>query len=773
MMKRKPELLSPAGSFASLTAAVEAGADAVYAAGPRFGARAYAENLTGQEVAEAIDYVHLHGRKLYLTVNTLLKEQEMGELFDYLLPYYEQGLDAVIVQDVGVFSFLGRQFPNLPVHISTQMTITSADSVLFFAGRGARRIILARELSLSEIRDIRAEVDARSDGPAPELECFVHGALCYCYSGQCLLSSMIGGRSGNRGQCAQPCRLAYTAYCPEENGQAGGPETLLSLKDLCTIEDLPALVEAGIDSFKIEGRMKQPAYVYTVTSLYRRYLDLYARLAGAGKESSYQVNPSDLADLQAAYQRRGYTDGYYFRHNGRDMVSFERPETNRPENEAEKQKAENCAKVEKHLQEKINGKLMLSAGQRATLYLECGPVHVTCQGGVVEKAVKAPLSREQIEKQIRKTGQTPFVFQDLELEISGPAFLPVGELNALRREGLDLLQDALLAKYRREPVSPVRPAPDAAVQTDPVGSTPQAAQTDPTGLTPQAAQTDPAGPMTQTAPGQGKEPRTAVLVTTDEQLRTAVYEPDVSRIYVDAEIGFLKETLDLVRISGAEMFLAMPYVFRADTREAFSALYETITTWYDGVLVRSWDEVSWLTSRGYAQEGGRITADLCLYVFNRESVRFFRQSGLENWTAPAELNARKLRELPVKGQTLVVYGYQPVMVSAGCIRKTENGCLRKKQGKKQAPWMTLTDRTGHAFAVRMVCPYCYNLIYNSVPLFLLDERAEIQKLQPAFIRLDFTTETPAQMRALIRNLRAYENPPDSAFTRGHWKRGVN
>ena len=275
MKKNGIEILAPAGSLESLKAAVCAGADAVYIGGSLFGARAYADNPKEEELLGAIDYVHLHGRKIYLTVNTLLKENEMEKLYEYLVPYYRQGLDAVIVQDIGVMQFVKHNFPDMSIHVSTQAAVTNALGASFFGRLGADRIVPARELSLKEVRDIKEKTGL-------EVECFVHGAMCYCYSGQCLLSSMIGGRSGNRGQCAQPCRLPYAL-----DGKK--PQDLLSLKDLCTIDDIPLLLPAGIESFKIEGRMKQPGYVYTVVSMYRKYTDLYL----SQKKGRYHVSDTD------------------------------------------------------------------------------------------------------------------------------------------------------------------------------------------------------------------------------------------------------------------------------------------------------------------------------------------------------------------------------------------------------------------------------------------------------------------------------------------------
>ena len=271
-----------------------------------------------------------------------------------------------------------------------------------------------------------------------EMECFVHGALCYCYSGQCLLSSMIGGRSGNRGQCAQPCRLPYQT-------EGKKPADLMSLKDLCTIDILPELIDAGIDSFKIEGRMKQPEYVYTVVKMYRKYADQYLKLQKEGKgKSSYHVSEADKRELLATYQRRGYCEGYYYQHNGKDMVSLKRPKNGRDGSAEEKPWQD--IKV----QEKINGILTLSVGNRAKLTVSCGDVTVECIGQEVQAAQKQPLDPARIEKQMRKTGNTEFTFDNLEILVEGNVFLTMQALNELRREGIEELTEQIQMQYRRE-----------------------------------------------------------------------------------------------------------------------------------------------------------------------------------------------------------------------------------------------------------------------------------------------------------------------------------
>lgn len=304
------ELLSPAGSYESFEAAIGAGADAVYVGGPAFGARAYAQNFTQEELITAIETAHIHNRKLYLTVNTLLKNRELDDqLFEYLLPYYEAGLDAVIVQDLGVFSFIRRNFPDLDIHASTQMTVTGPEGMRFLEEKGATRVVPARELSLEEI-------SAMHKASLLEIETFIHGALCYSYSGQCLMSSIFGGRSGNRGRCAQPCRLPYSVTMDHRKYKGDKDFCALSLKDICTLDILPDILEAGVMSLKIEGRMKQPAYTAGVTAVYRKYLDMYL----SGKE--YHVQEKDRKYLLELFSRGGSCKGYYDMYRGPEMMAF-------------------------------------------------------------------------------------------------------------------------------------------------------------------------------------------------------------------------------------------------------------------------------------------------------------------------------------------------------------------------------------------------------------------------------------------------------------------
>ncbi len=714
-MNRDVEILAPAGSMECLRAAVAAGADAIYLGGTKFGARAYAQNLSEEDLVQAIEYVHIHGRKIYMTVNTLLKDRELNELYAYLLPYYKAGLDGVIVQDIGAVKFIGEYFPEMPVHASTQMTITNTLGADFLKRYGITRVVPARELSLKEIRDMKKQTGL-------EMECFVHGALCYCYSGQCLLSSMIGGRSGNRGQCAQPCRLPYQT-------EGKKPADLMSLKDLCTIDILPELIDAGIDSFKIEGRMKQPEYVYTVVKMYRKYADQYLKLQKEGKgKSSYHVSEADKRELLATYQRRGYCEGYYYQHNGKDMVSLKRPKNGRDGSAEEKPWQD--IKV----QEKINGILTLSVGNRAKLTVLCGDVTVECIGQEVQAAQKQPLDPARIEKQMRKTGNTEFTFDNLEILVEGNVFLPMQALNELRREGIEELTEQIQMQYRREEAGCGMKTATAGFDSDADG-------------------------VTETA-GK-KECCISASVQNKAQLDTAV-NSKIRYIYLEEDVEFERE-------DGVQYFLAMPYIFRENTIKRYEKMYTEIEKKYDGILIRNWESYAWLKQHKYQKE---IRSDYNLYIFNRKTKEELRRLGIARGTASVELNDRELARIGIEEQVFIAYGYQPVMISAGCIQKTSASC----DGKGGV--LSISDRYQKKFAVRRYCRDCYNVMYNSAPLFLADKAEEVHALAPAELRLDFTTESSGQVKEICHAYTlAFEKgcktePPMQDYTRGHFKRGV-
>lgn len=418
------ELLAPAGSYESLAAAVNAGADAVYMGGTRFGARAYADNPEQDRFIDGIKYAHRYGAKVYMTVNTLFKPAEIHELAEYIKPYYCAGVDALIVQDLGAVKILRENYPDLPLHASTQMTAVNVYSANYLKRLGISRVVPARELSLAEIKKIKEESGI-------EVETFVHGALCYCYSGQCLMSSLIGGRSGNRGRCAQPCRLEYEIH--------GRTLPLLSLKDLCSIDIIPVLAEAGIDSFKIEGRMKSPRYTAGVTAVWRKYIDLYEKY---GKEN-YRVDNEDRKMLSDLYDRGGFTEGYYHKHNGPAMMAWDERKDRFGMNE------ELYAYLDdRYINsiKKIPIKGVITIRQDRSIQLSAiadGHKPAAVKAGKPDKAKNRALTENDIRKQIEKTGGTCFEWKDLTVDTDGDSFVPMGALNEMRRTVLAALQEEI------------------------------------------------------------------------------------------------------------------------------------------------------------------------------------------------------------------------------------------------------------------------------------------------------------------------------------------
>ena len=801
--KGKIEILAPAGSYESFQAAIQSGADAVYAGGAKFGARALAENFTLQELLQAIDEAHLHGRRFYLTVNTLLKDAEIPELYQFLEPLYCGGLDAVIVQDLGVLSFIRKYFSDLEIHASTQMTVVNAKGARFLKEQGVKRVVPSRELSLPEIKEIRSQTGL-------DVECFVHGALCYCYSGQCLLSSFIGGRSGNRGQCAQPCRLFYTA-----NGQKG---YLLSLKDICTLRLIPEMAEAGINSFKIEGRMKKPQYVALVTAIYRKYLDQYVLY---GREA-FEIDPADIEALQDIYNRGGFHTGYYRKYNGREMISLNRPNhagvpalsvlgqkgrevtgialtelhkgdvleldekrhnytsgkelkkgesmrflapknqfykkgtvLNRVRNQKLLDEIEKNCLVRKK-QEKIYGFLRLLIGKPATLVVYLGTVKISVQTEVpVTAAYTRPLERAVVQRQIGQTGDTDFVFDELKIDMEEGAFLPVQQIKQLRRRAIEELKKAVARKYKRETPEKV---PDFEKEWE--------------------------NSQCKVPGTSGHQSRITlcVLITTAEQL-TGLFtymtknHHTIQKVYVDFGIsgGILpgEEILDLcrkIKERGAEIFLAMPHILRD---KALGYLEEHYQMFYDssmdGVLVRNLEGIEFLKEHKFDKQ---MILDHNLYIFNLYGKTFFRSLGFSKFTAPLELNRTELIKLGLESAEMVIYGHLPVMISTQCIARTTGKC------KKSSKVLTLKDRYGHAFPVRSYCTLCYNVIYNTSAIYLADRREELLQTKAECLRLQFTIENREQMQEILTSVEtelsgaAKETFDGGQFTRGHFTRGI-
>lgn len=704
MRNKDFELLAPAGSLEILKGVIESGADAVYVGGSMFGARAYANNFTEEELLEAIDFAHLRGVKVYLTVNTLIKNSEFSKLYDYLLPYYKRGLDAVIVQDIGVVKAIHEYFPSMEIHTSTQMTVTGADGVRFLSQFGVTRVVMAREVSLAEMKRIHEETGM-------ELEAFVHGALCYSYSGQCLFSSILGGRSGNRGRCAQPCRLPYTVEGKKD-------EYILSLKDMCGIKALDKLHDAGVYSLKIEGRMKQLEYACGVVKYYRSYID-----------SKKPVSDADYDRIKALGNRCGFTDRYYFDHNGSDMVTYVKPNfvSNAAEPSPEKRKLS------------IEGELVLREGEPGSLTVKRGDVTYKASIEPVSAALKAPLDKKAAFDRINKTGDTDFEFSHIKAQIGENVFVPNGALNKLRRDAISGLCDKLLKKYYRNDaryadMSRLTALPEHVVKSD-------------------AAHDEAINDYT-----------TICSCMTRAQLDTLIGYECFDVFYLDFDMydrktliqQFADDVKSLTK-RNKKVYLMLPTILRADSSDYFVSIAKELDkVSFEGFVVKNYEEL-YLTENLFT--GKKVILDHNMYTFNDVSKSAFFEHGVSGDTVPLELNSKEIMHRNNIGSQMIVYGYYPLMTTANCVHKNTKGCDKKQK------LIYLKDRYNKSFAVCNNCKECYNTIYNSLPTMLTKNIGKLKEAGIRSFRYSFTIETPKQIKAVMDDKVA-------EYTNGHYKRGV-
>ena len=707
MEQTKVELLSPAGNYECFLAAVSAGADAVYLGLDRFGARAGAHNLSIAELKDALNIAHPAGRKIYLTVNTLLKDDETDQLYDFLYEPYIYGIDGVIVQDVGVMSYISRVYPDLPIHVSTQAAVTSSAGARYLQSLGIKRIVPARELSLREIRKMVSETGL-------EVECFIHGSMCYSYSGKCLLSSYIGGRSGNRGRCAQPCRLMYEDRYP------------LSLKDMCTVDILPDLIDAGITSFKIEGRMKGSGYVYSVTSLYRKYIDMY-----------YETGRCDISDrdrraLTSAYSRSGNCEGYYRRHNGADMITPESPSyTSDEDNDYGRMLPVTDVNIE----------CILYRGSNARIRVYNDKAEAEAEVPVIaEQAVNCALTDDDIIKQMTRSGGTPFNVRDVSIIRDDDIFIPKSGLNAIRRQGLDAFMNACLAGY-------IRKAP---------------------------RKRDIHSPKHLPASGGMGNIPVNVSVLDREQFDAAL-SSSADGIIIPMHI-FEYCMNDTAVPAGTAIYAELPYVIRdeglANSPDSLEKFARDAIMRYgvDGFYVSNNESVRLLRDIGYE---GAVVAGIFMYAYNNEAYDYYIRSGITKTTVPSELNERELQRRGITGEELIVYGRVPVMVSANCVYNTLASCSR--EGHK----MYITDRKRERLFADCICSECTNVLYNSVPSFAADEERLFACIRPSSLRFCFTDEKGDEVTRILdtyykhrRNDGTISVHLTGKYTRGHLKRGV-
>ena len=804
--RNKPELLAPAGSLESLKAAVNNGCDAVYLGGKLFSARQSAENFSMEELEEACDYCHLRGVKVYVTVNTLYKEEELKELLGFVGKLYNMGVDALILQDSGAAKMIQEKYPDFPLHASTQMTANSLEDVRYWETLGFSKVVLSRELSLKEIGEITAQSGV-------EIETFVHGALCVCYSGQCLMSSILGGRSGNRGRCAQTCRLPYTLYKGADKLQEG---YLLSPKDIQTVTILPELIEAGIASLKIEGRMKNPEYVAGVTGIYRKYIDLYFE-----DPENYEVSSEDIKALTQLFNRGGFSEGYYTSAGGGDMMSVERPKTwglkvgivdtyipkhNRmtirtreplvpgdgieiwtakePHVGTSISKVSKAGEVislalegeiqkndvvyrtygkslndalrktwEKDSRKKsIWGLLKAIKGQPLALQLwdmNGNQIYVT--GDVVEEASNQPTTKEKLQQQAEKMGATSFVLEKLEVEADADIYVSISGLNQLRRSAVEALEEAILKKSKRQTADSKLAEKEQA-------------------------------PFVL-----GK--KVNALVSEFIQLEAIVGTKGLDVIYYEASADMernLDQALELCRKADIRLYAALPKISRQWRRDIEDAMTERLKkTEIDGFLVRSAGQF------GQVKESGKkITVDYSLNVMNAEGVAFWKQQGADEVCLSVEANLKEINQMGDKDCEMVVYGYLPLMKTQQC---PIGNFVGGKQGrffcseKDNTELYFLRDRKGLKFPLMTDCERCMCTVLNSKPLFTLKFYDEILESVTGSVRLEFTkegagrgarvakayaemTRDPHKISTETRNL--LEEMKEKGNTKGHFFRGV-
>ena len=800
---KKPELLAPAGSFDSLRAAINAGADAVYMGGSRFGARAYADNPDEVGILKAIEFCHLRDRKIYLTVNTLLKEKELeGELFNFLKPVYEAGVDAVIVQDIGVMEFIGKNFPGLDIHVSTQASLTMAEGIRGITGllsypESVTRVVPARELSIDELKKMRANT-------CLELEVFVHGALCCCYSGQCLLSSLAGGRSGNRGRCAQPCRRLYSTEIDGESYKG----YYLSPKDMCTLDVLGNLIDTGIDSFKIEGRMKSPEYAAGVVSVYRDYIDRYT---AEKRKPDKEESASGKQILSEIYNRGGFNEGYLNAHNGKEMMSTLRPghngvkvgevvkaegrkayikaltELNKGDvleiRDIEKVKAvyeftvgehiesgvifsiltmkdrlaaKGCEVyrtknefllsdirtkfIEKDVKVPVNIFIRAKRNEAFSMEFSCSSGNITAraEGQTVQNAINSEISADYLKSQAGKLGNTDFYANEISIEADTGIFVPVGEIKKVRRDCAEALRKRIIVKAHRNPVLGVQNTIQEIHDTEI-----NYREIDTTG------------------------PSFTASVRNMEQLK-ALVEADkaglIKDIYIEMSVS-LPETLDMIKASGRNAYIKLPRILR-------DAYFEKTKTFCNSIK----DKAGLIASNYEAVEllkeiGARYRTDHNIYCFNNQAKE---RLGVE-YTLPVELNEQELKLVADANGEMIIYGLLPVMISAQCAYKTVTGKCNPHDD------VVLTDEKGYFFKAYSECGYCYNIIYNSAVECLLHRFESVKNVGCGRLRLDFTFENATETSLVVRSLsrvsegHSCELPTELCglpLTNGHFNRGI-
>lgn len=783
----KIELLAPAGSMESLIAAINNGADAIYLGGSKFSARAYASNFDNETMMNAVDYAHSYGVKVYVTMNTLLKQSELKEALKYVGYLYEIGVDALIIQDTGLINLSKKVYPKFELHASTQMTVHNGEGALYFREKGLQRIVLSRELSLDEIKHISTDLGI-------ETEIFVHGALCVCYSGQCLMSSMIGGRSGNRGRCAQSCRMQYTLK-GETTGEKKG--YLLSPKDTCLIEDIESIIKSGTSSLKVEGRMKKPEYVAGVTQNYRKAIDKVE------KQTKFDLNKgrNQLAQL---FNRQGFSKAYLYKNTGKDMMSFNYAKNTgvfigKVQDNGEVILEENVALGDGIRFEDdgftlskivLKGKEVKEAskGDRVKLFptggykkgyrlfkmsdkklfdelhdyvkpykkkiLLTGEVEFKVNapvilktifngkeykvyGDIIEEATSKPLSQDRVEESLKKSGEIPYKFDEIIFNVFDDGFIRIASLNNLRRELFENILKDNTSSYRRK-----RIMNEAEVSH---------------------------------AKFDGKIGYIYSCITKD-QLRALMEDSRVENIALNIFYSRIKGSLnkgDIKELNemshNKNIYLKIPEIIKQEFN-FITKVIDELSPYIKGIITSNAGII-----RRY-RDSMFIIGDYKLNIFNNEGAEFYSED-VDIPCLSLELNRREIKEVmkDIKCKVGVnIYGKTELMVSEYCPVGSTFG--NKSSNKEcSGPCMkddfTLIDRMNEKF--RVLCDNnCRSHILNSLPINLIEEAEEMKTFNIENFRVDFLDETYEEVKDVLVQINSGKKNETRTYTKGHYKRGV-
>ncbi len=772
----KVELLAPAGSMESLYAAINNGADAVYLGGDKFSARAYASNFDKENMEKAVDYAHLYSVKIYATINTLIKEEEMNSLLEYTKDLYKMGIDGVILQDLGAYRNLKRLVPDLEIHGSTQMTVHNPEGAVFLSEKGFKRIVLSRELSLNEIEYISKDLGI-------ETEIFVHGALCVCYSGMCLMSSMIGGRSGNRGRCAQSCRLPYTLK--STNGGKEFKGYLLSPKDICTVDDVKEILKTGTSSLKIEGRMKRPEYVAGVVSEYRKAID-------------DNKNKNGEKQLMKLFNREGFSKAYLYKNEGKDMMAYKYPKNTGVfvgkvvENSLvlldddislkdgirigeggftvakillggkEVEKASKGDKVKlipnqykkgdilyktsdnlllKSLQSTYNNiydrKVDISCDVEFSLH---GPIILRTRymgenfevyGENVEIAKNKPLSKERIQEALMKSGDTAFKITKVEFKSYEEGFVPVSSLNNVRRLLIEKIEENVKLRYKKGIKISDKHEKQEILDVD--------------------------------------GPDLLFIANTKAQLKALVDEKvhNIGISIYNKNISGIR-LKDLDGINGPNLYLKVPNIIKQEYNVLVKEIEENLHR-FKGIITSNLGIIKRFQNRIL------IISDYKSNIFNSSVVKFFKENNVYPYLSQ-ELNRKEIMNILSKEKNLgmCVYGKTESMISEYCpVGSIVGGKCSNKECS--APCVNdefmLVDRMNKDFRV-LTDKFCRAYIYNSAPINLIDEMEELKEKGVSSFRFDFIDEGEEEVKEILNYLKDKTPLENKEYTKGHYRRGV-